>query len=220
MVILYTAFGTTGAASAPFNLGRTATHEVGHWLNLRHIWGDTNDCSGSDQVSDTPRAPAAQLRQAGLAAHHLQQRPQRRHVHELHGLRRRRRDVHVHPGPGRAHERDAGGAAQEARGAADVIDPEQLQGRWVHSHEEDTDDEMVFRLDVLGLRVPALARSRGAGAASGRLLRGSRCPGPSTSPRRPAGRAWTVDGDKLVLPDRTLEVTAVEEGRVAGQRPR
>ena len=56
VVVLYTAFGTKGAASAPFNLGRTMTHEVGHWLNLRHIWGDTNDCSGSDQVSDTPRA--------------------------------------------------------------------------------------------------------------------------------------------------------------------
>ncbi len=56
VVILYTAFGTSGAAAAPFNLGRTATHEVGHWLNLRHIWGDTNDCSGSDQVSDTPKA--------------------------------------------------------------------------------------------------------------------------------------------------------------------
>jgi len=56
VVILYTAFGTTGAAAAPFNLGRTATHEVGHWLNLRHIWGDKTDCSGSDQVSDTPKA--------------------------------------------------------------------------------------------------------------------------------------------------------------------
>ena len=56
VVILYTAFGTTGAAAAPFNLGRTATHEVGHFLNLRHIWGDRTDCSGSDQVSDTPKA--------------------------------------------------------------------------------------------------------------------------------------------------------------------
>ena len=56
VVILHTAFGTTGAAAAPFNLGRTATHEVGHWLNLRHIWGDRTDCSGSDQVSDTPKA--------------------------------------------------------------------------------------------------------------------------------------------------------------------
>ena len=56
VVLLYTAFGTTGVASAPFNLGRTATHEVGHWLNLRHIWGDRTDCTGSDQVSDTPPA--------------------------------------------------------------------------------------------------------------------------------------------------------------------
>jgi hypothetical protein len=55
VVILYRAFGTTGAASAPFDGGRTAVHEVGHWLNLRHIWGDTEDCSGSDNVSDTPR---------------------------------------------------------------------------------------------------------------------------------------------------------------------
>ncbi len=56
VVILYTAFGTNGAAAAPFDLGRTATHEVGHWLNLRHIWGDKTDCSGSDEVSDTPKA--------------------------------------------------------------------------------------------------------------------------------------------------------------------
>jgi hypothetical protein len=55
VVIGYRYFGTTGAAVAPFNLGRTATHEVGHWLNLRHIWGDIEDCSGSDLVDDTPR---------------------------------------------------------------------------------------------------------------------------------------------------------------------
>jgi len=56
VVILNTAFGTTGSVKAPFNLGRSATHEVGHWLNLRHIWGDTEDCSGSDLVADTPNA--------------------------------------------------------------------------------------------------------------------------------------------------------------------
>ncbi len=56
VVILNTAFGTVGTAAAPFNLGRTAVHEVGHWLNLNHIWGDTNDCSGTDHVSDTPNA--------------------------------------------------------------------------------------------------------------------------------------------------------------------
>jgi hypothetical protein len=45
--------GTTGTATAPFDLGRTATHEVGHWLNLRHIWGD-GGCGASDFVDDTP----------------------------------------------------------------------------------------------------------------------------------------------------------------------
>jgi hypothetical protein len=56
VVILHTAFGTSGTAAAPFNKGRTATHEVGHFLNLRHIWGDRNDCSGNDFVADTPPA--------------------------------------------------------------------------------------------------------------------------------------------------------------------
>ncbi|RYJ51159.1 zinc metalloprotease [Flavobacterium petrolei] len=52
VVIDNNAFGSTGTAAAPFNLGRTATHEVGHWMNLRHIWGDAT--CGSDLVSDTP----------------------------------------------------------------------------------------------------------------------------------------------------------------------
>jgi len=55
VVIDYQYFGTTGTATAPFNLGRTGTHEVGHWLNMYHIWGDDGtSCTGSDQVSDTP----------------------------------------------------------------------------------------------------------------------------------------------------------------------
>lgn len=53
VVISFSAFGTKGTAAAPFNLGRTATHEVGHWLGLKHIWGD-NDC-GSDDIYDTPQ---------------------------------------------------------------------------------------------------------------------------------------------------------------------
>jgi len=56
VVINYKAFGTNGTAQAPFNKGRTATHEVGHYLNLRHIWGDTPDCSGTDMVADTPNS--------------------------------------------------------------------------------------------------------------------------------------------------------------------
>ncbi len=52
VVIDDNAMGTTGTAAAPFNKGRTATHEVGHWMNLRHIWGDAT--CGTDLVGDTP----------------------------------------------------------------------------------------------------------------------------------------------------------------------
>jgi hypothetical protein len=52
VVVLYTAFGTQGTAKAPFNGGRTATHEIGHWLNLIHTWGDA--ACGDDHVNDTP----------------------------------------------------------------------------------------------------------------------------------------------------------------------
>lgn len=44
-------FGTTGTALAPYNLGRTATHEIGHYFNLYHIWGDAT--CGDDEVADT-----------------------------------------------------------------------------------------------------------------------------------------------------------------------
>ena len=52
VVIRTDVFGTTGNSSSAYNKGRTTTHEVGHWLNLKHLWGDT-DC-GSDDVEDTP----------------------------------------------------------------------------------------------------------------------------------------------------------------------
>ena len=45
-------FGTNGTAINPYHLGRTATHEIGHWFNLFHIWGDSN--CGDDLVNDTP----------------------------------------------------------------------------------------------------------------------------------------------------------------------
>ena len=59
VVINYRAFGTMGTASSPFNKGRTATHEIGHYFNLRHIWGDTPGCSGGDMVADTPNCSDA-----------------------------------------------------------------------------------------------------------------------------------------------------------------
>lgn len=50
------AFGTMGAI-APYNLGRTLTHEIGHYFNLSHLWGNKDDnlnCENDDGVADTP----------------------------------------------------------------------------------------------------------------------------------------------------------------------
>ncbi|MGB1205247.1 MAG: GEVED domain-containing protein [Chitinophagales bacterium] len=67
VVMGYKYFGTIEQAQAPFDGGRTTTHEVGHWLNLRHIWGDGN-CSADDFVSDTPSSDAANY---GCASSHV-----------------------------------------------------------------------------------------------------------------------------------------------------
>jgi PKD repeat protein len=53
VVIGFNYFGTTGSLSSPFDGGRTTTHEVGHWLGLRHVWGD-GGCSVDDGIADTP----------------------------------------------------------------------------------------------------------------------------------------------------------------------
>lgn len=45
-------FGTVGDLTPGFDKNRTATHEVGHFFNLSHIWGDAT--CGDDFVSDTP----------------------------------------------------------------------------------------------------------------------------------------------------------------------
>jgi hypothetical protein len=52
--IRYDVFGRVGILNPSFNLGRTATHEVGHWLNLKHTWGDEPGCNVDDEVMDTP----------------------------------------------------------------------------------------------------------------------------------------------------------------------
>ncbi len=54
VVIHYKAFGRINCFSPKYFEGRTATHEVGHWLNLVHIWGDSPGCSPDDNVDDTP----------------------------------------------------------------------------------------------------------------------------------------------------------------------
>jgi hypothetical protein len=65
VVISHWAFGENGSVLSPdnpfgtsFNMGRTTTHEVGHWLDCYHIWGDEmfleDPCSRDDNVADTP----------------------------------------------------------------------------------------------------------------------------------------------------------------------
>ncbi len=59
VVINYMFFGVTGAV-APYNLGGTTTHEIGHCFNLYHIWGDDGtSCSGTDNCTDTPNQAGA-----------------------------------------------------------------------------------------------------------------------------------------------------------------
>lgn len=55
VVIRWQSFGRVGNVQAPYNRGRTATHEVGHWLGLRHIWGD-GGCNADDFCADTPNS--------------------------------------------------------------------------------------------------------------------------------------------------------------------
>lgn len=64
VVIDYRVFGSSDKGNfpnlnAPNDKGRVTTHEVGHWLGLRHIWGDENRCMGNDYCDDTPPASTA-----------------------------------------------------------------------------------------------------------------------------------------------------------------
>ncbi|QKG57178.1 T9SS type A sorting domain-containing protein [Hymenobacter sp. BRD128] len=52
VVIAYAAFGRVGTLYPNYNKGRTLTHELGHWLGLIHVWGDSN--CGDDYCADTP----------------------------------------------------------------------------------------------------------------------------------------------------------------------
>jgi len=77
VVITTTAFGREGTAKPPFNLGRTATHEVGHYLNLSHIWGEArvSTCSDSDHVNDTPNQLGPNTGKVAFPKHSCENEP-------------------------------------------------------------------------------------------------------------------------------------------------
>jgi hypothetical protein len=95
-----------------------------------------------------------------------------------------------------------------------------LRGRWVHSHEEDTDDEMVFRPETHPFppsrgRVSFELRPDGTYAASS--------PGPVDVPESSTG-LWSLEGGRLILgtdhdrPDHLWEITGVNDRRLTVRR--
>ena len=99
-----------------------------------------------------------------------------------------------------------------------MIDRDRLTGRWVHSHEEDTDEEIVYRSADSGYAFP---RSRGREAIElhpdGSY--GGTVPGPADKPEAAEGE-WTVEGgNRLVVGDRVLEVTSAEGDVLRVRRP-
>jgi hypothetical protein len=93
---------------------------------------------------------------------------------------------------------------------------QQLEGRWVHSHEEDTDDEMVFRPADRPLP-PSRGRSSLEFRPDGSYVESA--PGPVDVPESSTG-SWALDGGRLVLeaegggPSRELEITGADDDRL------
>jgi hypothetical protein len=100
-----------------------------------------------------------------------------------------------------------------------VGDRDRLAGRWVHSHEEDTADEMVFRSADYAFP-PSRGREaielRPDGSYAGTV------PGPVDKPVAGDAGEWALedDGRRLRLGDRVLDVTSVEDGVLRVRKPR
>jgi len=73
IVVLHTQLGSIGTSGGSNFSARTLTHEVGHWFNLLHTWGDTNspgdaaNCSTDDNVTDTPNTIGVANQNCNLA---------------------------------------------------------------------------------------------------------------------------------------------------------
>ncbi|MCA1657051.1 MAG: hypothetical protein LC713_04990 [Actinobacteria bacterium] len=96
-----------------------------------------------------------------------------------------------------------------------MIEPDRLAGRWVHSHEEDTEDEMVFRAAGAGFTFPpARGRTSFELRTDGSYV--ETAPGPADRPEDRPGSWELEEGRRLVMaarpgaPARVLEITAAE----------
>ena len=73
IVVLHTQLGSIGTSGGSNFSARTLTHEVGHWFNLLHTWGDTNspgdaaNCNSDDNVTDTPNTIGVANQSCNLA---------------------------------------------------------------------------------------------------------------------------------------------------------
>lgn len=149
VVILHSGFGTTGTATAPFDLGRTATHEIGHWLNLFHIWGDDGTgCYGSDEVDDTPNAAGPNFGRPGFPHVTCSNGPDGdMFVNYMDYTDDAAMFMFTAGQVLRAHATLHGPRASIGSEVQPDIayDPGCLPGRWLHSHEEDIGGVEVFR---------------------------------------------------------------------------
>jgi hypothetical protein len=94
------------------------------------------------------------------------------------------------------------------------LNAEDLHGRWIHSHEEDSDEVMVFRRPE-----HQFPRSRGRQSIDLRAdgSYSERSPGPVDVPVETSGK-WRLAGDRLELEDQVWELAGVEPDRLTVRR--
>ncbi|GAB3141359.1 hypothetical protein GCM10027290_13970 [Micromonospora sonneratiae] len=203
VVVLHSSFGTTGTAAAPFNGGRTTTHEVGHWLNLRHIWGDDGEgCGGDDFVADTPNQGGPNYGKPTWPTMSCQNGPDGDMFMNFMDytdddamccftVGQAARMAACLAGPRASLAAGDADPPVDQRPTGDAAPPAALFRRWVHVREEDTPGVRVYRRADLPLP-PARGRDGIEFHPDGTFV--DLRPGPVDAPVGATGR-WSADGD-------------------------